>query len=170
VHHRYPSLHIVARAAGIEQMHTLHQRGVYEVVQPELEAGLEMTRQALFHLHIPATDIQRFTDAMHKELYAPLYQTHEDYQAVDLLHQAPRLLDLTWLSLPPQSPILGQTIQDLGIRTQTGATVVGVMRHGTLQPNPAADFRFTSGDLVGVIGQRQQLEAFESFVAPVRAG
>ena len=170
VHHRYPTLHIVARAAGVEQMHTLHQRGVYEVVQPELEAGLEMTRQALFHLHIPATDIQRFTDAMHKELYAPLYQTHEDYQAVDLLHQAPRLLDLTWLSLPPESPLLGQTIQDLGIRTQTGATVVGVMRHGTLQPNPAADFRFTSGDLVGVIGQRQQLEAFESFVAPVRAG
>jgi CPA2 family monovalent cation:H+ antiporter-2 len=77
---------------------------------------------------------------MHKELYAALYQTHEDYQAVDLLHQAPRLLDLTWLSLPPESPLLGQTIQDLGIRTQTGATVVGVMRHGTLQPNPAADF------------------------------
>jgi CPA2 family monovalent cation:H+ antiporter-2 len=169
VHHRYPRLHIVARAEGIEQMRTLHSQGVYEVVQPELEAGLEMTRQALFHLHIPATDIQRFTDAIHKELYAPLYQANDDYQAVELLHQAPRLLDLTWLSLPPESPLLGQTIRQLGIRTQTGATVVGVLRTGTLQPNPDADFRFEPGDLVGVIGQRPQLEAFESFIAAAGA-
>ena len=170
VHHLYPTLHIVARAEGVEQMHTLHDRGVYEVIQPEFEAGLEMTRQALYHLHIPATEIQHFTDAIHRELYAPLYQTHQEYQAIALLHQAPRLLDLTWILLAPESPLLGRTIRELSIRSQTGATVVGVLRDGTLQPNPDADYCFAHGDVVGVIGQPKQLEAFQMVAAPAGVG
>jgi monovalent cation:H+ antiporter-2, CPA2 family len=166
VHHRYPQLHIVARAEGVEQMHTLRMRGVFEVVQPEFEAGLEMTRQALFHLHIPVTEIQRFTDAMHRELYAPLYQINTEYQVLSQLHHAPRLLDLTWISLAPESPLLGRTIRDLSIRSQTGATVVGVLREGMLQPNPDADYCFAPGDVVGVIGQPKQLEAFQMVASP----
>lgn len=69
-----PQLHIVARAEGVEQMKTLHDLGVYEVVQPEFEAALEITRQALLHLNISASEIQRFTDAVRQELYAPLYR------------------------------------------------------------------------------------------------
>jgi CPA2 family monovalent cation:H+ antiporter-2 len=82
VRHFNPTVHIVARAEGIEQMQVLHEHGVYEVVQPEFEAGLEITRQALLHLNIPATDIQRFTDTIRRELYAPLYHAHDEYQAM----------------------------------------------------------------------------------------
>jgi CPA2 family monovalent cation:H+ antiporter-2 len=74
----HPSLHIVARAEGVEQMILLHQLGVYEVVQPEFEAGLEITQQALLHLDIPAGEIQHFTDAVRHELYAPLYQVQAE--------------------------------------------------------------------------------------------
>jgi CPA2 family monovalent cation:H+ antiporter-2 len=144
-----PTLHIVARAEGIEHMHTLYHRGVYEVVQPEFEAGLEMTRQALVHLQIPATEIQRFTNAMHEELYAPLYQAHNTYRVIAQMHHAPRLLDLTWVALPPESPLIGRTIREIGIRSQTGATVVGVMRDGTLHPNPEIDYRFVPTDAEG---------------------
>jgi CPA2 family monovalent cation:H+ antiporter-2 len=59
-------------------MEILYRHGVYEVVQPEFEAGLEITRQALLHLNIPAAEIQRFTDGIRQELYAPLYQTHDE--------------------------------------------------------------------------------------------
>jgi monovalent cation:H+ antiporter-2, CPA2 family len=68
-----PQLHIVARAEGIEQMESLYQLGVYEVVQPEFEAGLEVVRQALLHLDIPVHEIQRVTDGARQALYAPLY-------------------------------------------------------------------------------------------------
>jgi CPA2 family monovalent cation:H+ antiporter-2 len=76
------AVHIVARAEGIEQMKMLHDQGVYEVVQPDFEAGLEITRQALLHLSMPPADIQRLTDAVRQELYAPLYQTRHRYQKV----------------------------------------------------------------------------------------
>ncbi len=161
-----PTLHIVARAEGVEQMQTLYHRGVYEVVQPEFEAGLEMTRQALVHLQIPAAEIQQFTNAMHEELYAPLYQSDTAYRVLAQLHHVPGLLDLTWVTLPPASPLIGRTIREIGIRSQTGATVVGVMREGTLYPNPEIDYRFACGDLAAVIGQPTQLEAFQAWAAP----
>ncbi len=68
-----PKLKIVARAENIDQIQILHDLGVNEVIQPEFEAGLEVTRQALLSLNIDATDIKRFTDQVRQELYAPLY-------------------------------------------------------------------------------------------------
>ncbi|MEE8290487.1 MAG: cation:proton antiporter [Candidatus Tectomicrobia bacterium] len=162
-----PTLHMVVRAEGIEQMRLLHEHGVYEVVQPEFEAGLEMTRQALSHLHIPATEIQRYTDAMHQELYAPLYQGHREYQAIAQLKNAARLLDLKWVELLPDSPCVGRTIHELSIRRRTGVSVVSVIQNGIVSLNPDADYRFVSGDFVAVIGKVEQLEVFRDLAAPL---
>lgn len=162
VRHLNPSLHVVARAEGIDQMRLLHQMGVYEVVQPHFEAGLEMTRQALLHLDVSAPDIQRFTDAVRQELYAPLYDAHEDYPLIAQLQQAQRLLQLDWVRLPAESPLAGCTIGETRIRSLTGASIVAVLRDGQLTPNPEPVFRLESDDMLGLLAsptQRAQLEA-----------
>jgi monovalent cation:H+ antiporter-2, CPA2 family len=71
-------LHIVARSDGRENMRILRGLGVHGVVQPEFEAGLEITRQALLALAVSDTEIRHFTDQVRQELYAPLYQDAED--------------------------------------------------------------------------------------------
>jgi len=129
---------------------------------------LEITRQALLHLNISATEIQRFTDAIRQELYAPLYQTHNEYQTVAQLQNAVHLLELTWLTLSTDSPLIRRTIQELKIRSQTGVSVVGVMRDGELYPNPDADYQFTVGDLVAVMGNSEQLATFQALATPVQ--
>ena len=160
-----PDLHIVARAEGLEDMDVLYERGVYEVVQPEFEAGLEITRQALVHLDLPAIEIQNFTDAIHREHYAPLYQPPTDSRVIAQLRRTPRLLDLTWIALAPESQLIGRTLREMDIRGQTGATVVGVMRAGELNANPDIDFRFAADDLAAVIGRPEQLAAFQTLAA-----
>jgi CPA2 family monovalent cation:H+ antiporter-2 len=161
-----PHLHIVARAEGIEQMQCLQEMGVYEVVQPHFEAGLEITRQALLHLNMPAPEIERFTDAVRQELYAPLYKAQSDYQTLAQLRTAQRLLELTWVTLPADSPLVGRTIGEEHIRTRTGASVVAVLREGTLVPNPEPEYRFAAGDMVAVLGNQQQLASFGELVEP----
>jgi len=156
-----PSVNIVARAEGIEQMKALYDSGVYEVVQPEFEAGLEITRQALLHLRVPASEIQGYTDAVRRELYAPLYQANYEYRTVSQLQHAGDLLELTWVKLATDSPLNGSNIREAGIRSRTGASVVGVLRDGTFFPNPDADYRFAAGDLAAVIGGPQEREAFK---------
>ncbi len=166
VRHINPAVHIVARAEGVDQMRVLHEHGVYEVVQPEFEAGLEITRQALLHLQVSATEIHRFTDAIRHELYAPLYEGNSDYPLVAQLKNVAHLLDLTWLTLSADSPLIDRTIQSVRIRSQTGVSVVGVMRDGILTPNPHADHRLAVGDLVAVMGNPEQLAAFHSLAVP----
>ena len=52
-------LPIVARADSADAIQALYALGVQEVASPEFEAGIEMTRQALIHLNVPASDILR---------------------------------------------------------------------------------------------------------------
>jgi len=157
-----PGLQVVARAEGTEQMIRLSECGVHMTVQPQLEAGLEMTRQALLNFAIPVIEIQRYTDAVRQERYAPLYE-QPDYQTLAHLANARGLLDLCWVKVFPESPLNERTIRELGIRQETGASVVGVISRGKLLPNPPADYRFSSGDLVGVIGKPEQLATFRNF-------
>lgn len=167
VRHANPTVDIVARAEGVEQMQVLRDRGVYEVIMPEFEAGLEITRQALLHLNIPATEIQRFTDAIRRELYAPLYDSNDGYQTIAQLQNVTNLLELNWIRLTAGSPFIGRTIHDLQIRSQTGVSVVGVIRDGELYPNPDAGFCFAIGDLVAVLGDSQQLAGLQALIMPV---
>ncbi len=161
-----PVLHIVARAAGVQQMKVLHDHGAYEVVQPEFEANLEITRQVLLHLNIPATKIQQYTDAVRKELYAPLYQKHKKYETLAQLQRASNLIELNWVALPDGSSFVGKTILELKIRTMTGASVVGVIRGDDLRPNPDASFQFEENDVAAVLCDGAQLEAFRAFAQP----
>jgi CPA2 family monovalent cation:H+ antiporter-2 len=165
IHRRCPALDVVVRAEGIEQMKMLHESGVYEVVQPEFEAGLEITRQALLHLKVPATRIQGYTDALRRDLYAPLYQAHYGYQTITQLQKAADLLELTWVRLQAGSPLERRAIKDLKIRSRIGASVVGVVRQGALHSNPAPDYCFAEGDLVAVIGRPEECAAFQALAA-----
>jgi CPA2 family monovalent cation:H+ antiporter-2 len=62
-----PQLHIVARADSEASLNDLYAMGVYEVVQPQREAGLEMTRQALLHLDVPAPEIAAMLERARRE-------------------------------------------------------------------------------------------------------
>lgn len=63
---------IVARSEGVAQMNELYGEGVSMVVLPELEAGLELTRQALLCMDFDQGEIQRYTDTVRDDLYAPI--------------------------------------------------------------------------------------------------
>ncbi len=164
-HRANPTLHIVARAEEVETLHLLHEMGVYEVVQPRFEAGLEIIRQALLHLNFGVNDIQHYTDTIRQELYAPLYDYHPDYQAVAQMQNAARLMQFKWVTIAADSPLAGQNIGDLGIRARTGTVVVGLMRDGKLVVSPGADYHLMVGDILAVLGDHQQLDHFQQFAS-----
>lgn len=160
-----PDVHIVARAEEIDQVRMLNDCGVYEVIQPHFEAGLEMTRQALIHLRIPAPEIQKLTDTVRHELYAPIYERNQQYEELSQSDNLTRLLGLTWVKLGNECDIIGNSISDLDIRRNTGVMIVSIMRDGEIYTNPDASFTFSQGDMVGVMGNEEQVRAFEALVS-----
>jgi CPA2 family monovalent cation:H+ antiporter-2 len=161
-----PELHIVSRAEGEDQMRLLHDHGVYEVVQPEFEASLEITRQALLHLNIPPTTIQEFTDGIRRELYSPIYQNKKEYETLTSLKNAVHLLELKWIKLGSKNKMIDKTIKELQIRTTTGVSIVGLMRNNKFNHNPNSDLKFELNDIVAVMGDIQQIKNFEELGEP----
>jgi CPA2 family monovalent cation:H+ antiporter-2 len=162
-----PAIPVVARAEGLEALDALRALGVEEAVQPETEAGLEMTRQALLHLRVPPMDILQVTDELRQRRYGPAGSAAAaDGRLTATLAAAARLLDLRWVRLAPGSRLTGRTIGDLGVRTSLGVSVVGVFGDGRFVANPGPGHRLDADDLVAVVGGRDQLAAFEREAAP----
>ena len=155
-----PNVHVVARTTTVEQLEELGRLGIYEAVHPESEAGLELGRQALSHLGVPAGDVQRFADEVRRELYAPITRQGREGDLLEQLERASQQIETEWVMLPENSPLKGRTIGELGVRTETGASIVAIVRDDLVLAGPGPDARFEPGDLVGVLGTQEQRTAF----------
>ena len=168
-HRLNPDLHIVARAEGVAQTRKLYENGVYMVVLPEMEAGLEIARQALLHLEIPVPVIQQYTDEIRQQMYAPMY-SQQNYQLLTRLNTIKNLLEISWAEIGPKSPLIGASIKGAAVRTKTGASLVGVMHEKEFHSNPKAEYCFAEGDLIAVVGNKQERLAFKKMAEPYDKG
>ena len=157
-----PGARIVARAEGAEQLRQLQDRGLVEVVQPELEAGLEMVRQSLLHMDYGITEVHRLSVQLREEMYGPLFGDDADYQKLIQLGAAGQLFDFSWVEVEHGAPMDGQSIAALALRNQTGATVVGIMREGEMITNPSPTVPMVAGDLLAIAGTEEQRRAVEA--------
>ena len=98
-----PDLHIIVRATGVDHARALYENGVYMAVLPEMEAGLEIARQALLHLEIPVAVIQQYTDDVRKKIYAPIYETSGDHQLLAKFDNIKNMLEISWSHSPPKA-------------------------------------------------------------------
>jgi len=153
-------LEIVARTSGPDYFDLFKDLGVSKVVLPEFEASLEMARQSLLRLRVPITEIQGYTDKLRQELYAHLFTKDSDYQVLSHLRNAEQQFDLQWVRLIPNSQMANRSIGESAIRKKTGASVVGIVRDGQLEPNPDADFILMPDDLIAIIGNEKNRAAF----------
>lgn len=68
-------------------------------------------------------------------------------------------LEIEWVTLDEDSPLVGRTLAESEIRRRTGASVVAVIRGQDAIPNPPIDTRFEHGDTLLLIGDDEQTEA-----------
>ena len=154
-----PRARIVARSAGEEQLEDLGRLGVYEAVQPELEAGLELGRQALISGGFGAAEVQRFSDNVRRELYAPISNGNGD-DGLAQLRRASGMIESDWIEVPKNCALSGRAIGELGVRSRTGASIVALVRGDEAITNPGPDLTLRPGDTVSVVGTNEQRAAF----------
>jgi CPA2 family monovalent cation:H+ antiporter-2 len=152
-----PDIPIVARAEGPEAVRDLYAMGVEEVTSPEFEAAIEMTRQALGRLNVSAQQIVEIASAIRHERYAGKPAGDGAQPLAEATREATRRLDFAWLPITPGSRFDGRTIGELHIRSRLGVSIVGVIHDGELRVNPDAESRLAAGDLMAVLGTREQL-------------
>ncbi len=168
VRHLNPKMPVVARLADTEFMEIFTKLQVRDLVYPEFEAGLEMTRQALLHLGLPVQEVHRYTEPLRLE-FLQRKEDGEDvlqqYRTLAQLRTAEQSFDLEWFKVPENSVLCNQGLAEARIRTQTGASVVGVLRGATMEANPGPDFCLQGKDMVAVIGSSEARAGFHALLA-----
>ena len=159
-----PKLPLIVRAATEDGVHQLANLGANHIVHPELEGGLEMVYHTLLQLGYPLREVHQYSEAVRSDRYEYKFNTNEEHRSLHDLLDAADTIEITWVHLGDESPLVGQTLKQADIRSRTGASVVAVIREHRLVPNPKSSSAFVSGDRIGLIGEPAQVEEASQWI------
>ncbi len=69
-------------------------------------------------------------------------------------------LAIEWVKVEKGSPLVGKSLRELEIRKKTGVTVISIIRGDETITNPLPDEVIQEGDILVLIGSRDQIERF----------
>lgn len=153
-----PDLHIIVRTRYLREMDDLHQLGADEVVPEEFETSIEIFALVLQTYKMPQAVIVQKAEQIRKEGYALL---RRGGKLPDLAHHLRRGtltdVEVDTCRIDADSPALGKTIGELSVRPRTGASVIALTRRGVTESNPAEKVRLEDGDVLSLLGTRDQI-------------
>ncbi len=147
---------IIARTRYEPEIEPIYQAGADTVITEEFETSLTIIRRLLAILGIHPSRIDRSVLDIRQQHYEPLLQQHLQGLPVD---EAIRMFEATVRKIAN-----GKSIEELGIRQKSGATVVAVERDGAVISNPGPEFRLQEGDRVHLIGSEQEVSLAISLI------
>lgn len=163
----HPDLLIVAHAntnAGVENLIKL---GANHVIHTEMESGLELVQHTLLGLGYPLREVHQYTEAVRRDQYRTSINTRDEHQSLVALLRAFDGIEIVWMEIAPDSVLIGKSLAEANLRSQTGASVVALIRAGKLTPNPKSNTVFEIGDRVGMIGEEEQIEQARTLVCSI---
>ena len=160
-----PGLHIIVRTKYVKEIDTLYNLGATEVIAEEFETSLEILGRVLFHLFVPANQIEQQIAEVRRERYEMFRQV----QPPDASHErVAALLSRTKaeiVTVAVGTAAAGKTLAALSLRPRTGASVIAVLRGDDSYPNPPPSFLFEHGDWVVLLGTTHEVELAEGVLA-----
>lgn len=161
-----PNLPIVARAATLTGVRRLVEHGAQDVIQPEMEGGLEIVRHMLLRLQYPMGQVQQYIDAVRRDAYDTTFNSSEEQRLLEQLLSTVRGTDIAWRTIPANSPLVGKTLAEVDLRVKFGVSVIAVVRNQQMFTNPKSNTQFAEGDIVGLIGEANQVSVVDQFIRP----
>lgn len=154
-------LPIVVRVEEIDDLQALSALKVDQIVQPQLEVGLEIVRRSLLALGISESEILTVLGQLRSQRYQP--ESVGGIPTADgRLMRAARMLEFSWFEVKNSCPYLRKTLEGAKMREQFGISIVAVVRGEEFIATPKPTFEMQSGDILGVLGTRTQLEALKA--------
>lgn len=146
--------HIVARAAGRDDMEKLCHMGVSRVVVAEMEGALEMVHQCLDQLGLSDLETNKFLENIRRQHYDALYPEGTDEQLVRL-RTTLRKSQSEMFTLE-NADWDGLSIAQVNVRGLTGCTVLAIVRDEGTLVNPGPHEVLQHGDRLMVLGEPEQ--------------
>lgn len=153
-----PQLHIIVRTRHLREMDDLHRLGADQVVPEEFETSIEIFALVLQAYKMPQEVIVQKAEQIRKEGYALLRRAELPELAHHLRLGTLLDVEVETCRIDADSPALGKTIGQVSIRPRTGASVIALTRRGVTQSNPSEKVRLEEGDVLSLLGTREQIK------------
>jgi CPA2 family monovalent cation:H+ antiporter-2 len=146
-----PSLYIIARTRYIAEIEGLYAAGADTVIAEEFETSLEIVRRILGRMGYRPSVIDRDTLNIRQKRY-------ERFRT-GTIEKVPleKGTDFEPFEVEVRTRASGKSLAELGLREQTGATIVAVRRGSEVTPNPDSKFTLAEADHVYLIGTEGQI-------------
>jgi CPA2 family monovalent cation:H+ antiporter-2 len=132
--------------------------GADEVVPEEFETSIEIFALVLQTYKMPQAVIVQKAEQIRKEGYALLRRGGELPDLAQHLRRGTLTdVEVDTCRIDADSPALGKTIGQLSVRPRTGASVIALTRRGVTESNPAEKVRLEDGDVLSLLGTRDQI-------------
>jgi len=153
-----PRIHIIARTRYVVEIAELTRLGADVVIPEEFETSIEIFARVLAHYGVPRGDIERLVREIRGSHYEMLRGDAAGRLSLDAVAGVPQMA-IERMRLAPQSALAGKRLAATGLRSQTGALVLSVVRGDKEIATPGPQFRLAAGDVLVVVGQPHQLQA-----------
>ena len=136
-----PGIHVVARMDQLESEKKLVRAGADKVISPAILGGWRMAMSILKPISV-------------------------DYIET-VIHDHNIEMEMVELKVDQGSCLVGKTLSTSGIKQQTGAIVLAILRNKQVISNPGAEEEILQGDLLIVLGLREQLHRLEDVASNI---
>ena len=165
-----PDVRVVVRTRYLREVEELRQLGADEVVPEEFETSIEIFALVLRAYKLPGDYIVEKAEQIRRENYAMLRRTALPELAHHLRAGTLADVEVETSRIDPDSPALGKTLAQLSVRSRTGASVIALVRGGVTESNPSAKTRLEAGDVVVLLGGRDQIQRAIGLLMDKKAG
>ncbi len=152
-----PKLFILARTRFVSEMKPLYETGANDVIPEEFETSIEIFCRVLAKYLTPREEIERLVGEARCGCYQMFRSLAPDSPSLsDLKVRLPEM-EIVTLRVGATSPLAGQTLEDVRLRSKYGVTALAIQRRKEIHTNPDGGFRISSLDLLVLLGSPARL-------------
>lgn len=113
--------------------------------------------------HMEALFLESFEEQLNME------EIERRRQVSEVASKYPWPVDISEIEISPRSAVCGKKIGELHVRSQTGATIIGVSRQNYVQYNPGVDTMIFPNDHLFLFGEETQIKSARDLLTEPRA-
>jgi CPA2 family monovalent cation:H+ antiporter-2 len=151
-------IHIIVRTRYMSEIIDLRELGADEVIPEEFETSVEIFTRVLREYGIARRLIQQQVEEVRSESYRMLRSPSLPHFEINRIAEALGSASTETLFLERDAAAVGNSIRELRLRSETGATLIAVARDQQRVVNPDLEFIMRAGDLLVLLGSPEQID------------
>ncbi len=160
------NLHIIVRTRYVAEITELYHLGANEIIPEEFETSIEIFSRVLQRYGISRNVIESQIERIRRQGYEMLRITGTPPAKIDDINVALDAASTETIKLSKNSPVIGKNLGELDLRSESGATVIAVVRDGHTKISPGASYKLNEGDTVVLLGRPEKIERAVNLLQP----